>query len=65
MEYVHLAFLLYFNLLRLGLFIQVVAVADPRQFARTKLQQQHKIEDKNAFEGEHESKVFKIIYILP
>lgn len=32
---------------------KVVAVADPRKFARTKLQQQNKIEDKNIFEGKH------------
>uniref|UniRef100_A0A3B5L1T3 Gfo/Idh/MocA-like oxidoreductase N-terminal domain-containing protein n=1 Tax=Xiphophorus couchianus TaxID=32473 RepID=A0A3B5L1T3_9TELE len=30
--------------------MKVVAVADPRKFARTKMQQQHKIEDKNVFE---------------
>ncbi|XP_013890179.1 putative oxidoreductase YteT [Austrofundulus limnaeus] len=30
--------------------MKVVAVADPRKFARTKLQQQHKIDDKNVFE---------------
>lgn len=28
-------------------------MADPRKFARTKMQQQHKIEDKNVFEGEY------------
>ncbi|XP_015233210.1 PREDICTED: inositol 2-dehydrogenase-like isoform X2 [Cyprinodon variegatus] len=30
--------------------MKVVAVADPRKFARTKLQKQHKIEDQNIFE---------------
>ncbi|MED6241030.1 hypothetical protein ATANTOWER_016128 [Ataeniobius toweri] len=30
--------------------MKVVAVADPRKFARTKLQKKHKIEDKNVFE---------------
>ncbi|XP_074498784.1 putative oxidoreductase YteT [Sebastes fasciatus] len=30
--------------------VKVVGVADPRKFARTKLQQQHKIEDENVFE---------------
>uniref|UniRef100_A0A3B3UMN4 Zgc:154075 n=1 Tax=Poecilia latipinna TaxID=48699 RepID=A0A3B3UMN4_9TELE len=30
--------------------MKVVAVADPRTFARTKMQQQHKIEDQNVFE---------------
>jgi len=33
---------------------QVVGVADPRRFARTKLQKQHKILDENIFEGEHQ-----------
>ena len=33
---------------------QVVGVADPRKFARTKLQQQHNIVDENIFEGEHQ-----------
>lgn len=32
---------------------QVVGVADPRKFARTKLQQKHNIVDENIFEGEH------------
>lgn len=31
---------------------QVVGVADPRKFARTKLQQQHQIANKNIFEGQ-------------
>lgn len=33
--------------------MKVVGVADPRKFARTKLQQQHKILDKNVFEDWH------------
>ncbi|XP_067447872.1 putative oxidoreductase YteT isoform X1 [Thunnus thynnus] len=33
--------------------MKVVAVADPRKFARTKLQQQHKIVDENIFEDWH------------
>ncbi|TKS77352.1 hypothetical protein D9C73_011443 [Collichthys lucidus] len=33
--------------------VKVVAVADPRKFARTKLQQQHKIVDENIFEDWH------------
>lgn len=57
--------LFYYILIYQDVYIQVVAVADPRKFARTKLQQQHKIEDKNVFEGEYESKVFQIFYILP
>lgn len=31
---------------------QVVGVADPRKFARTKLQRQHQIVNKNIFEGQ-------------
>lgn len=46
---------------------QVVGVADPRKFARTKLQQQHKIIEENVFEGEHQGNqtfnVFVIIYL--
>ncbi|KAI3357291.1 hypothetical protein L3Q82_015739, partial [Scortum barcoo] len=33
--------------------VKVVAVADPRKFARTKLQQQHQIVDENIFEDWH------------
>ncbi|XP_029974368.1 uncharacterized protein LOC115407931 isoform X1 [Salarias fasciatus] len=33
--------------------MKVVAVADPRKFARTKLQKQHKIADENVFEDWH------------
>ncbi|XP_051281551.1 putative oxidoreductase YteT isoform X1 [Dicentrarchus labrax] len=33
--------------------VQVVGVADPRKFARTKIQQQHKIVDENIFEDWH------------
>ncbi|XP_069579522.1 putative oxidoreductase YteT [Brachyistius frenatus] len=33
--------------------LKVVAVADPRKFARTKLQQQHKIVEENVFEDWH------------
>ncbi|KAF1390682.1 hypothetical protein PFLUV_G00060540 [Perca fluviatilis] len=33
--------------------VKVVGVADPRKFARTKLQQQHKIVDENIFEDWH------------
>ncbi|XP_075950364.1 putative oxidoreductase YteT isoform X3 [Anarhichas minor] len=33
--------------------VQVVGVADPRKFARTKLQQKHKILDENIFEDWH------------
>ncbi|KAM8754875.1 putative oxidoreductase YteT [Acanthopagrus schlegelii] len=33
--------------------VKVVGVADPRKFARTKLQQQHKIEDESIFEDWH------------
>lgn len=38
------------------LYFQVVGVADPRKFARTKLQQQHKISDENIFEGQQQEK---------
>ncbi|XP_076019509.1 putative oxidoreductase YteT isoform X2 [Genypterus blacodes] len=34
--------------------VKVVGVADPRKFARTKLQQQHKIEEGNVFEDWHD-----------
>lgn len=37
----------------LNLQFQVVGVADPRKFARTKLQQQHNILAENVVEGEH------------
>lgn len=36
--------------------LQVVAVADPRKFARTKLAKQHSIQDENMFEGLHRVK---------
>lgn len=35
------------------LHFQVVAVADPRKFARTKLGKQHNIGGENLFEGLH------------
>lgn len=38
------------------LYFQVVGVADPRKFARTKLQQQHNISDENIFEGQQQEK---------
>lgn len=36
--------------------LQVVAVADPRKFARTKLGKQHSIGEENIFEGLHKIK---------
>lgn len=39
-----------------SVFFQVVGVADPRKFARTKLQQQHNVVTENTFEGECQKK---------
>lgn len=44
---------------------QVVAVADPRKFARTKLGKQHSIGNENIFEGLHQIKpILKIFNSL-
>lgn len=44
---------------------QVVGVADPREFARKKLQQQHNIEDDNVFEGDYHNKSFTLLACYP